>query len=172
MPTTQFLGSNIDLAKGYVSSSRLPDEYKALYIQLLNISAQATNGISPEEKIQKMTECISLLAVSQGMYISSIDERIDRAVQQANQKQCEKCKAMKHVVAVEAEKHDKELIEAYEKSKGHDSRQDEEEHLKLSWSNIVKTALMKPYIYIVMCIMFVSPYSVDIVKTLCQFFAK
>lgn len=51
MPTTQFLGSNIDLAKGYVSSSRLPDEYKALYIQLLNISAQATNGISPEEKI-------------------------------------------------------------------------------------------------------------------------
>lgn len=52
------LVANAEIAKSYVSNSNLPNDYKQLYIELLNMSTAATNGFSPEQKIQKMTESI------------------------------------------------------------------------------------------------------------------
>ena len=52
------LDDDVELTKNYVTNSTMSDEYKKLYLRLINISTIAINGISSEEKIQKMTECI------------------------------------------------------------------------------------------------------------------
>lgn len=59
-----------------------------------------------------------MLAVTQGMYIASIDARIETAIEKSNAKQCHDCQAMKHAKEAEAEKHDRELIEEYLRKTG------------------------------------------------------
>lgn len=59
-----------------------------------------------------------MLAVTQGMYIASIDARIENAIEKSNAKQCHECQAMKHAKEAEAEKHDRELIEEYLRKTG------------------------------------------------------
>ena len=68
MATTKEALDDAELVKSYITNSELSDDYKRTYLRLINISTLATNGISVDEKIQKMTECIQLLAVTQGMY--------------------------------------------------------------------------------------------------------
>lgn len=48
-----------------VNSSQHDDDSKKNLLNILAITTQATNGISPEEKIQKMTEAVLLLTISQ-----------------------------------------------------------------------------------------------------------
>ena len=54
----QEIVDDAELAKSYITSSSMSDDYKKAYIKLLNITTMATNGLSPEDKIQKMTEAI------------------------------------------------------------------------------------------------------------------
>ena len=58
MALSQEIYDSTELAKVQVANSDLSDDYKASLLKLLNIAAVATNGIKPEEKIQKMTEAI------------------------------------------------------------------------------------------------------------------
>lgn len=58
MALSQEIYDSTELAKVQVANSDLSDDYKASLLKLLNIAALATNGIKPEEKIQKMTEAI------------------------------------------------------------------------------------------------------------------
>lgn len=171
MSTSKIILDDAELAKSYITNSTLSDEYKRLYIRLINLSTLATNGISPDEKIQKMTECIQLLAVTQGMYLVNIDEKIESAIDKANLKQCQNCKAMKHAEKFEQEQHDKEIMKKYI---GQYELQNSltDQQTTLTWQNIFKTILIKPYIYVVLSLMIISPYGVDIVKTLCQYFIK
>ena len=113
MATTKEALDDAELVKSYITNSGLSDDYKRTYLRLINISTLATNGISVDEKIQKMTECIQLLAVTQGMYLANIDQKIDTAIDRANRKQCQECKAMAHAVDVEHEKHDRQILEQY-----------------------------------------------------------
>ena len=68
------------MAKSYVANSDLDDDYKKTLLRLIYISTLTTNGISPEEKIQKMTEAIHLLAISQVTFITKIDEKIEKSI--------------------------------------------------------------------------------------------
>lgn len=175
MATTKVIFDDAELAKSYITNSKLSDEYKRLYLRLINLSTLATNGISPEEKIQRMTECIQLLAVTQGMYLANIDEKIEKAIESANRKQCLTCKAMKHAEKAEQEQHDKELVKRYLGNIDHvaiNESEDHDENVPLNWTDLLKTLLLKPYIYVTICVMIISPYGVDIIKTLCQYFAK
>ena len=86
MPMSKSIIDDAELAKSYITNSNLSDEYKRVYLKLISISTIATNGITPEEKIQKMTECIQLLAVTQGMYLANIDKKIETAIDNANTK--------------------------------------------------------------------------------------
>lgn len=106
MATTKDILDDAELAKSYITSSNMSDDYKRTYLKLINITTMATNGISPEEKIQKMTEAIQLLAVTQGMFISNIDTKIEETVAIANKAQCNNCKAMKHAISVEQKEKD------------------------------------------------------------------
>lgn len=84
MPMSKSITDDAELAKSYITNSNLSDEYKRVYLKLISISTIATNGITPEEKIQKITECIQLLAITQGMYLANIDKKIQTAIDNAN----------------------------------------------------------------------------------------
>lgn len=174
MSTTKAILDDAELAKSYITGSTMSDQYKRAYLRLINISTMATNGITQEEKIQKMTECIQLLAITQGMYLASIDSKIELAIDKANANQCHDCKAMKHAKDIEREKHDQVLIDSYLKKLGINKNQTikNQKPTEQTWTDVCKTILIKPYIYAVFCLMIISPYGVDIVKTLCEFFGK
>ena len=171
MSMSKQITDDAELAKSYITNSNLSDEYKRAYLKLINISTLATNGITPEEKIQKMTECIQLLAVTQGMYLASIDRKIETAIEKANIRQCSNCKAMHHANYVEQQEHEKEIIGKYLESIGYDESQNQQQ-AELSWTNVFKQALIKPYIYVVACLLIISPYGVEITKLILQFFGK
>lgn len=105
MAATKEMLDEADIAKTYVVNSDMTDDQKHTYLKLIHITTEATNGISPEEKIQKMTEAILLLVASQIKHEITLDERISNSVQKANRHQCTECKAMAH--ACEAEEKEK-----------------------------------------------------------------
>ena len=175
MPMSKSITDDAELAKSYITNSNLSDEYKRVYLKLISISTMATNGITTEEKIQKMTECIQLLAVTQGMYLANIDKKIQTTIDNANIKQCVNCKAMKHANDIEQQEHEKQIIDKYLESIGFEDSQTIQqinEQTELSWTNVLKQALIKPYIYVVACLLVISPYGVEITKLLLQFFGK
>lgn len=195
MSTPQHILDDAELAKNYIIQSNMTDEYKRTYLRLIKVSTMATNGISSEEKIQMMTECISLLAITQGMYLSNIDSKIqnaiakasseidtkiEKAISAANSKQCTNCKAMKHANDIEQEEYDMKLLQSYAEKNGINindltSENNNSENTKSnnqSWQDIIKQILLKPYIYVVCCLITVSPYGVDILKALLHFFDK
>ena len=84
MAITKEMFDEAELAKGYITNSDLAEDQKLTYLRLINITAEATNGISPEQKIQKMTEAILLLAAAQAKYIIGLDDKINMAAARAN----------------------------------------------------------------------------------------
>lgn len=167
MATSKIILDDAELAKNYVINSDMSDEYKRTYLRLINISTLATNGITPEQKIQKMTECIQLLAITQVMYIVDMDKRLNTNIDSKIEDKCKTCKAVQYVDNIEQEQHDKDLIENYISSSHIEDKTVSKEDM--SWMHVLKTILTKPYIYVVFALMMISPYSVEIVKTICQF---
>jgi hypothetical protein len=51
MSTPKNILDDAELAKDYIVRSSMTDEYKRIYLRLINTSTLATNGISQEEKI-------------------------------------------------------------------------------------------------------------------------
>lgn len=175
MSTPKHISDDAELAKDYIVRSSMSDEYKRIYLRLINISTLATNGITPEEKIQKMTECIQLLAITQGMYLSNIDQKIQTAIDNSNKSQCNNCKAMKHAIEIEKSDHDKKLLDDYLESLGikkGENQQDAKKTNEMTWQDVIKQILLKPYIYVVLCLISISPYGVEILKTIMQFTNK
>lgn len=167
MALTQDIENSTELAKSQVANSDFSDDYKKLLMQLLNTTAIAINGITPEEKIQKMTEAIQMLAVSQVSFIAHIDERIV----EINKKQCKNCKAMKMVNAIEEKEKNERIIAQYKKE--HDIISDGFAANPVVYQyGVVKNMLLKPYIYIFGCVAVFSPFLSDIVKTILEFFSK
>lgn len=95
------------------------------------------------------------------MYLANIDEKIDLAISSANKKQCQNCKAMIHANDVEREKHEREIFKRYKAQLAATSTSIMPER---SWSDVLKDVMSAPYIYIVGCILAMSPYGVEIIK--------
>jgi len=110
MATPNFIIEEVDYAKNMIMNSDMSQEFKKKYNNLLNTATESTNGISTEEKIQKMTESITMIATTQVMYMIEIQQKIKEQISSANREQCKTCKAMKHAVGVEKEKEDKQKI--------------------------------------------------------------
>lgn len=70
--------SEAELAKTTVLNSPLDADTKRNLVTLISNSAMATNGITPEEKIQSLTECMASLASALAMYMSKADGRIEK----------------------------------------------------------------------------------------------
>ena len=171
MATTKEMLDEAELAKSYITGSDLSDDQKRTYLRLINITTEATNGITPEQKIQKMTEAILLLSAAQAKYVIGLDNRIDEAVRKANTRQCHDCKAMKHANDVEEKKRQEELIEQWKKANGYYDRPAESDKAQ-SWMDTVKTILTKPYIYIFLTLSLISPYGVQIIDKILQLCGK
>ena len=103
-----------EFAKSQIMNSDLDENVKKQLHNLLNVSMMATNGLSVEEKIQKITECISNLAILQFTFLQTVDARIAKA----NKEQCKSCSAMKHADEVKSEKQRQEIIEQWKKANG------------------------------------------------------
>lgn len=178
MATSQEIIEESELAKSYVTSSDLDESYKKQLIRLINTTTIATNGISQEEKIQKMTEAIHLLAISQITFISKVDDKIRSSIEKANIRQCNSCLAMKHAVEVEEEKKQAEIIEAWKKQNGikdkpaADTATVATPATPLTLADTVKMILVKPYAWIFGSILVFSPYGAEIVKMFLDFFSK
>lgn len=103
-----------EFAKSRLMSSSLDDRVKKPLLRLLNTATMATNGISTEEKIQKITETIQGLVMSQITFMDTIDQKIEAA----NKKHCETCKAMKYTQQMEQEKEQAEIIQKWKEANG------------------------------------------------------
>ena len=161
-----------EFAKSQVMNSSLESGWKKSILRLLNISTEATNGISLDEKIQKITEAIHGLVLSQINFISAIDKKIENAIEN----RCNTCKAFKHANDVEFEKQKEEIIQSWKEANGikDDKKKDttdEHEH-EQSWMGVLKTILVKPAAWIFLSILVLSPYGVDIVKAILEFCGK
>ena len=181
MALSQEIQDESELAKSYVANSDLDDDYKKTLLRLIHISTLTTNGISPEEKIQKMTEAIHLLAITQVSFITKVDEKIQKSIQNANNNQCQTCKAMKHANDVEEEEKWKEKLSEYKQKMGITDDNDSKNTQKtdetsiqtdISMLDTIKQICLKPYVWIFGSVLVFSPYGIEILKTLIQCFGK
>lgn len=161
-----------EFAKQQVMSLNVDQTWKKQMMRLLNTSVEATNGITVEEKIQKITEIMHGLVVSQVAFINSIDRKIEEAA--ANR--CRDCKAMKHAEEIDYQKRKEQIIKQWKAENGiksDDASKDSDETTSSdSWMDVVKKLLLKPGIWIFGTVLVISPYGVDILKTLLEFFSK
>lgn len=156
-----------EYAKSQLMTSNLDDEVKKQLYNLLTVSTMATNGISVDEKIQKITECIHDLAILQMTFLNTVDKKIELA----NKEQCKSCKAMQHASESEARKRREEIIASWKAANGYkDDADDEEEQSSKGWIEFAKKLLLKPYAWIFGSLLVISPHSVDIIKVMIEAF--
>lgn len=158
-----------EFAKSHLMNSTLDDRCKKSLLRLLNTATLATNGISTEEKIQKITEAIQGLVLSQITFLDAVD----RKIQIANKEQCKNCKAMAHANDVEREEAKKKLIEDWKTANGISDEDISKGKAKDSgpWLETLKKLIVQPSVWIFLTVLTVSPYGVDIVKAILNFFA-
>ena len=156
-----------ELAKNHLMNSSLDDRCKKSLLRLLNTTTLATNGLSVEEKIQKITESIHGLILSQITFLDTVDKKIDTA----NKAQCVSCKAMRHANEVEEEKEHQKIIEQWKEANGITDKNADDDSVD-SWASVIRKILIKPYPYVVLGVLVIRPYGVDIVKMFLETFAK
>ena len=143
---------------------------------VISLAAEATNGLSPEEKIQKMTESIFGLAINEVYFFEQINRNIVETIRETNVEQCSKCKAMAHVIQVEKEEEIKKHIDEYKKKAGIADdgtvKANGGEAKDKSWKEVVMEILLKPYVWIFGSILVFSPYGVEMLNTVLKFVDK
>lgn len=159
-----------ELAKNHLMQSSLDDKCKKSLLRLINVSTTATNGLSLEEKVQKVTEAICGMVLSQITFLDSVDKKIEKS----NTEQCKSCKAMKLANDVEEQKKQEEIINAWKEANGYKepSSKSSDEPADHSIYGTIKTILVKPYAWIFGSILVFSPYGVQIVNAILNFFSK
>ena len=150
--------------------SSLDEQCKKQLLTLLDVSTEATNGISLEEKVQRITETIQGMVVSQITFLDSLDKKIANA----NQEQCDNCKAMKLANEIEEQKHKEEIINAWKEANGIKDKVSTPviDTTKLNVADTVKMVLLKPYCWIFGTIVAFSPYGVDMLNAILKFFSR
>ena len=177
-----------EFAKNHLMQSTLDEKCKKSLLRLLNVSTMATNGISMQDKVQKITEIIQGLVISQITFLDSVDRRIEIA----NKEHCRTCKAMKHAIDVEEEEKAEKIIAAWKLANanainGGNSTPDgsdcsdnnkstdgssisTQDISKMSVLDIIKMGFVKPYGWILCTIAVFSPHCVDIMQMILNFF--
>ena len=166
MALSKEIEEEVEFAKNHLMSSSLDDRCKKSLLRLLNTATLATNGLSVEQKIQKITEAIFGLVLSQLTFLDTVDKKIENA----NKAQCIGCKAMKHATEVEEEEKNRKLIEDWKAANGIVDKKDEE--AEDGWTRFLKQLLLKPYVYVVASILAISPYGIEIIRMIIQIWSS
>lgn len=159
---------DVEFAKTQIMNSSLDDRVKKSFIRLLTTAAMATNGISTEEKIQKMTEIVLGLVMSQMTFLETVDQRIANA----NKKHCETCKAMKYTQQMEQEKEQAEIIAKWKEANGIHEEDEHHHQDSLSFTQTVLKILTQPYCWVFFSILAVAPNGVDMIRVIVDAFSK
>jgi len=77
---------------------------------------------------------------------------------------------MTHAVDIEKQKQTEQLIEEWKQANG--ITDDDSDKDNVSWSNVFKTMLSSPGLWVFLIVLVISPYGLDIVKILLEFFSK
>lgn len=160
-----------EFAKHHLMQSTLDEKCKKQLLKLLDVATEATNGISLEEKVQKITESIQGMIISQITFLDSLDKKIVST----HEKRCNECKAMKLANDVEEQKHKEEIINAWKEANGiKDAPQQSQEvdTTKLSVADTIKMVVLKPYCWIFGTIVAFSPYGVDMLNAILKFLSR
>lgn len=173
------------------SSNDLDEDYKARLFDLVALTAMATNGISQEEKIQKMTEAMHSLTMSQIEFITHINKTVTKSLEESSKKietmiattqqtiqttianatisHCKTCKAMEHAEEIEKEKEYAKLIQEMGGVVKDDSQAKSQ-----NWSDFLQKTcskiLIQPWIWIFFAVVSISPYGVNIINAVKDLF--
>lgn len=124
--------TTIILAK-IAAANDLDKDYKNQLSEMIALTSMATNGISQDEKIQKMTEAMHSLTISQIDFMTTINTKLKNSLEESSKKlenlitttqqtlqaaienatlaHCKTCKAMEHAEEIEREKEYTKLIQ-------------------------------------------------------------
>lgn len=175
MSTSIEMQNQSELAKAQVlKSDFMSDDMKKNLLGVISIAAEATNGLSPEEKIQKMTESVFGLAINEVYFFEQINRNIVETIRETNVEQCSKCKAMAHVLQVEKEEEIKRHIDEYKKKAGikDDGTKVSSGGDDQTWKQFVMAVLQKPYFWIFASILVFSPHGAQMLDTVLKFVGK
>ena len=78
---------------------------------------------------------------------------------------------MRHANEVEEEKEHQKIIEQWKEANGIADKNADDDSAD-SWASVIRKILLKPYPYVVLGVLVISPYGVDIVKMFLETFAK
>lgn len=78
---------------------------------------------------------------------------------------------MRHANEVEEEKEHQKIIEQWKEANGITDKNADDDSTD-SWASVIRKILLKPYPYVVLGVLVISPYGVDIVKMFLETFAK
>lgn len=183
----------IILAK-IAAANDLDEDYKNQLYDMISLTTTATNGISQEEKIQKMTEAMHQLTISQIDFITSINKHINKSliesskkieaminttqqtiqttIQNATISHCQSCKALRHAEDVEKKEAYQSIVNMTTNSS---TTSDNITPKKaVTWSEFIQDTFSKvflqPWVWIFLAIISISPYSVNIIQAIKDIF--
>lgn len=162
-------------------SSPLDDDTKRSLVTLLTQSAQATNGITPEEKIQSLTESMCGLATSLAIYMSKADQRLTQM--EAEYRAEHPADKTDKIKKFEQNLHD---VEEYRNLNGivpnirikgtgladHIDECKQKPDTDGTFIDRLFALMQRPYIWMFFCVAIFSPYLNDIIGTLLKTFCK
>ena len=178
--------SEAELAKTTVLNSPLDADTKRNLVMLITKSATATNGITPEEKIQCLTECMASLASALAMYMSRSDERLEQLEVKFKEEhpagQLERLQKREHELYEVEEYRNMSGILPNIKISGEcitdilkgtkkyiDDRLDDDSN---KFIDKLFKLLEKPYVWLFGVAAVCSPFAVDIINTVLSHFVK
>lgn len=188
------IASEAELAKTTVLNSPLDDDTKRNLVLLISKAAHATNGITQEEKIQSLTECMSSLASVLALYISKSNIRICKLEEKFEEEhpssKLERVQKFEYMLG-EAEKFrntngivpnirisgeyfkdiiDKSVDYIDERLEKHNNELHANNDKSLTESII--SILKKPYAWIFASVAVCSPFAVDVINAILHAFGK
>lgn len=156
-----------DLTKAYIIQSSLSDEEKRKALHLLNIAMIPTNSDNLEERVNKMAETFFLAVAFQLKFLANVSDtvtsklktEVDKSIKHYLDLHTKDCEAYNCYIN---EQKEKEAIALYQTTKEKIKTPDDTDDL--TFMNILKYILLKPYIYIFLTFAVFSPFLADILK--------
>lgn len=198
MALTQDIWNQAAEARAKIASADLDEKQREQLYKIISLTTTATNGISPEEKIQKLTEAMHAMTISQVEFITHINkflsktlteslaehsEKISNMIAITNQtiqssianatlSHCKTCKAMNHAEEVEKEEARNKIIEELgggQKGTPVDTKGNKIDWI-VFWQKTISQMITQPWMWIVMAVASLSPYGVNLLNAIRDLF--
>ena len=159
------IASEAEMAKTSVLNSPLDNDTKRHLIALISKAAMATNGITPEQKIQYLTECMANLAPALATFMSSTNKSIENIeVRYKKDHPEDRLDRIKNF--------ERQLEEAEKYREIHGIKSEKKEDDKDGFIDKIFNVLSKPYAWIFGSIAVCSPYALDLFNAIIAHFGK